>query len=41
MNSIFVMATLFFAVIIAVVLSAKRDVEDADLYKMDIDDNKE
>jgi len=41
MNSIFVIATLFFAVIIAVFLSAKDDVEDADLYKMDIDKDRE
>jgi hypothetical protein len=41
MNSIFVLIVLAVAIVVAVVLSVKDDLEDADLYKMDIDDNKE
>jgi hypothetical protein len=40
MNSIFVIATLIFAVVVAVLLSAKDDLEDADLYKAEVDDDK-
>jgi hypothetical protein len=40
MNSIFVIATLVFAVVVAVLLSVKDDLEDADLYKAEVDDDK-
>jgi hypothetical protein len=39
MSSPFVIATLIFAVIVAIFLSAKDDVEDAEFYKLDIDND--
>lgn len=41
MNSIFVLVVLAIAIVIAVVLSVKDDIEAADQYKLDIDDDRE
>ena len=40
MNSIFVLIVLAVAVVVAVFLSVKDDLESADFYKADIDNDK-
>ena len=41
MNSIFVLVVLAIAIVIAVVLSVKNDLEDADLYKAEVDEQED
>jgi len=41
MNSIFVLIVLAIAIVIAVVLSVKDDIEAADLYKAEVDNDRE
>jgi hypothetical protein len=41
MNSIFVLIILAIAIVIAVFLSVKDDLEDADLYKAEVDNSEQ
>jgi hypothetical protein len=41
MNSIFVLIALAVAVVVAVFLSVKDDLEDADLYKAEVDNDRD